>query len=79
MLNDVVNSFTNSTLGDECNDYYLIGLSVATGLMAVVSECMSLSKCGGESNGIIDAIKNCLKNSKKEYIDDKKDISDNNV
>ena len=60
---------TNTTIaeiGDECNDFYILGLTVFVGVVALVSECMSLSKCGGESNGIIDAIKNCLKKEIKE-------------
>lgn len=64
---------TNITGGDECNDFYILGLTVLTGAVALVSECMSLSKCGGESNGIIDAIKNCLKKEIKEKQEEKEE------
>ena len=66
---------TNGTIPEyECNDMYLIGLSVLTGSMAFISECMSLSKCGGDGNGIIDSVKKCVEKFKKNNEDDKNDI-----
>ncbi len=62
---------TNTTGQTECNDLYVIGITVLTGVVALVSECMSLSKCGGKSNGIIDAIKNCLKKEVEEKENEK--------
>jgi len=59
-------NLTNLTTETECNDFYIMGLTILTAVVALVSECMSLSKCGGESNGIIHAIKNCLKKEIKE-------------
>jgi len=46
----------------ECDqtEFYIIGATVVTTVIAFVSECMSLSKCGGDSNGVIQAIKKCI-------------------
>ena len=64
---------TNTTGVTECNDFYILGLTVLTGAVALISECMSLSKCGGNSNGIIDAIKNCLKKEIEEKKEEEKE------
>jgi len=59
-----VDSIIEPIAHDDCNntnEFYIIGLTVLTSAIAFISECMSLSKCGGDSNGVIQAIKTCIK------------------